>query len=150
MLQRLLRAKAPTEQRDENGETALHVAARHGNLNGISSLLDAGANVDAVSSRAWTPLHLACRYGCANIVLVLIRSGANVDRSGCYGWTALNFAIQNRHQECQKMLLEFGTIGTTNDYCSRRNAVGVVRQQWGIYRLSAKPQPVESVVPIVV
>lgn len=138
MVPRLLAAHAPTEQRDKDGETALHVAARHGNLDGVYLVLVAGADVNAVSSRDWTPLHLACRYGYDDIALVLLGFGANVNQPGPYGWTALHYALQNGHGECSRVLLRYGATDTADSYCAGCTVVGVVKEQWGIYRFNAK------------
>lgn len=149
MVGRLLGAKAPIEQRDKRGETALHVAARHGNLDGVNSILDAGADVDALSFHEWTPLHLACRYGYVNIARVLLESGADFNKTGSYGRTALDFAIHNGHGECQKMLSEYGA-DTADCHYAARTLIGVVEQHWGIYKRNVKVCLLESSVPTTV
>lgn len=138
MLSRLLRAKAPVDQRNECGETALHVACRHGNIRGVCSLLDVGADVETVSFHQWTPLRLACRYGNIDIARLLLDFGADVNKSGLYGWTALHYAVQNGHWECAKLLVRHGATDTVTSQNSRRTAAKGVKQQWGIYKFHVR------------
>ena len=139
MLPRLLRANAPVDRRDKDGETALHVASRHGNLRGVCSLLNAGADVDAVSSHEWTPLHLACRYGYMDIARLLLDSGACANKCGFYGRTALYYAVQNGHRDCVKVLLEYGATDTATSHNTRHTAADGMNQQWGICSFHVKP-----------
>lgn len=108
LLNRLLATGTPVNQRDENGETALHVAARHGYLEGLHRLLTNGAQVDATSAHGWTPLHLACRYGCVRATRVLLDFGAGVNRWGFHGWTALHYAVRGGYKDCVRVLLRYG------------------------------------------
>lgn len=133
MLPRLLRAQVPVDRRNRDDETALHVASRHGNLGGVCSLLNAGADVEAISSNGWTPLHLACRYGYVAIARLLLDSGACVDRAGFYGWTELHYAVQNGHRACIKLLAEYGATESSVSHNNRRPAAECMEQQWGIY-----------------
>ena len=41
------------------GQTAIHVAALHGNVEAMAALLDMGADPDVENSRGSTPLHFA-------------------------------------------------------------------------------------------
>jgi len=44
---------------DEDGYTALHLAAEHLNLFSVDLLITAGANINVSSRNGWTPLHMA-------------------------------------------------------------------------------------------
>ncbi|EQC26269.1 hypothetical protein SDRG_15856 [Saprolegnia diclina VS20] len=61
ILAMLLAHGAPVDATTEgdDGETALHIAARQGNARGVELLLQAGANADARSKSGKTPLDLA-------------------------------------------------------------------------------------------
>nr|KMM67101.1 hypothetical protein CPAG_03437 [Coccidioides posadasii RMSCC 3488] len=133
MVRRLLDAGAPVNQYDAAGETALHVATRHGNLNAAHVLLRAGAEVDAISAHEWTPLHLACRYGYVDIARALVVFGADVNKPGFHGWTALHYAVRGRHVNCARLLLEFGVEVDICDSDGRSALKEAKRQGWGVY-----------------
>ena len=59
-------------------DVALLTAARDGKLEEIRSLLDRGANVNAVGDLKCTPLHLASFYGHHQCVELLIDRGADI------------------------------------------------------------------------
>ena len=48
-----------TARTDIQGETPLHIAARHGNVEGLRKLLEGGADVNVRDIHGRTPLHLA-------------------------------------------------------------------------------------------
>lgn len=74
------------KERNEPGYTPLHVAAREGHEAAIRTLLDAGADVNAVDVstdkynhvNGWTPLHLTALTGKAKAAKLLVDNGANV------------------------------------------------------------------------
>lgn len=88
-------------ERDRVGMTALHLAARDGDVERVRALIGQGADVDApVRSREkrspeWgsTPLHYAVRDGHAQVVKLLIENGADVDAANDRGVTPLHRAI---------------------------------------------------------
>jgi len=57
----------------------------------------------------WTVLHVAATVGCAPMVKYILGiSGVNVNAKGKKGATPLVCAIDNRHQDCAKLLMEEG------------------------------------------
>eukprot|EP00854_Cymbomonas_tetramitiformis_P005537 gene5537-6716_t len=62
----------PIDQENEDGITALHMAAAAGHLQCLQCLLDAGANVAAVDPAGCTPLHFAAGVGKQSCVEVLV------------------------------------------------------------------------------
>ena len=86
----LLAANPDVELRDRFGRTALHWAARLGDLAAATALLKKGAEVkvrDDVDSSS--PLHLAAKAGRAALVKLLAAHGAEIDARTAYGQTPL-------------------------------------------------------------
>lgn len=68
----------------DDGATPLHVAVRHGHLDIVKALLDAGADIDAhttTSGEPRTALHDSYEYGQPDITALLIARGADYDIS---------------------------------------------------------------------
>lgn len=109
-VRQLLRDGADVNAAQGDGMTALHWAARHGDVSLTRMLLYAGARVDAVTRNGnYTPLHLASRNGRAPVVKVLIETGANVNApTSAGGSTPLHLAAGNGDTETILALLEGG------------------------------------------
>ncbi|MBV8896940.1 MAG: ankyrin repeat domain-containing protein [Acidobacteriaceae bacterium] len=93
-----------------DGWTPLHLAAFFGRPELASALLDAGANVDALSTNAMknTPLHAAAAGGHAKLVELLLKRGADPNSGQEGGWTALHSAAQAGNREMVEVLLANG------------------------------------------
>jgi len=59
-------------------QTALHIAARQGDVDGVELLLQRGAAPNSVTSDLNTPLHAAAREGHDNVANALIAHAANM------------------------------------------------------------------------
>jgi ankyrin repeat protein len=83
-----------------DGWTPLHLAAFFGNLDAARELLDAGADVHAVSRNGLTntPLHAATAGKHPEVALLLLESGAKSDAVDAGGYTPLQIATQNELQ----------------------------------------------------
>ncbi|XP_046691390.1 transient receptor potential cation channel, subfamily N, member 1 [Silurus meridionalis] len=68
----LLKSGAEVNTELENGETAMHVAARHGNLQVMKSLVEEGADLTWKSKAEETPLHVAVRHCHAHMVEAIL------------------------------------------------------------------------------
>jgi ankyrin repeat protein len=103
--------KQELEATDEEGQTALHVAALYGYDEVVSFLLGQGAMPSSRDGSNATPLMLACEEGCVGAARLLLQhaGGAQalleVDERG---WTALHYAAEYSHEETATFLLGQG------------------------------------------
>ena len=89
-------------------DVALRVAAEVGKLEEIRSLLDRGANINAVDAGKWTPLHHASVNGHHQCVELLLDRGANINAVDKYNYTPLHYASVNGHHQCIELLIDRG------------------------------------------
>ncbi|XP_063891010.1 ankyrin repeat domain-containing protein 11 isoform X4 [Helicoverpa armigera] len=100
--------KRTRQQRNERGETPLHVAAIRGDHDQVKKLLDQGQDPDVPDFAGWTPLHEACSYGWYQVVVVLVNGGANVNAKGLDDDTPLHDATTSGNLKMVKLLIEHG------------------------------------------
>ncbi|KAL7270756.1 Glycerophosphocholine phosphodiesterase [Rhizina undulata] len=99
----LVEAGVDVDYQDENGETALHHAARLGHVQCAKALIEGcdtqKANVElAEKTYGWTPLFVAAVEGNLGVVEVLIEiGGSDVDKVDLSGWTAIEHAALRGH-----------------------------------------------------
>ena len=87
------------------GFTPLHLAVSQ-KYSAVSKLLiDAGADIEAQTSRRSTPLHWACEGGELDIVEMLVEAGADVSVVDDDGYTCLILAVDVGHTETVRTLL---------------------------------------------
>ena len=115
----LLEADFDINAQDDQGETALHVAARFGHMECAKTLVEGTdtqrADLDlAEKIFAWTPLFVACVEGKLGIVQLLMASGAQSDRSDLSGWSAKEHAVLRGHLTIARCLNSSTFSSTTN------------------------------------
>ncbi|MFG1771733.1 ankyrin repeat domain-containing protein [Nocardia salmonicida] len=76
---------------DEWGRSALHYAARDGDVEAINGLL-ATEDVNAADSQGWTPLHFAAQDAHPAAIERLLDAGADIDALTEKGWPAVYLA----------------------------------------------------------
>lgn len=76
---------------DEWGRSALHYAARDGDVEAINGLL-ATEDVNAADSQGWTPLHFAAQDAHPAAIERLLDAGADIDALTEKGWPAIYLA----------------------------------------------------------
>jgi ankyrin repeat protein len=87
--------------------TALHMAARRGNVEVAEALLDCGANIEARDSLGDTPLRRSVNLDKTGVATLLVSRGADLHSVGSKGLTPLSAArtsgmrrlLQSRGQE---------------------------------------------------
>ena len=105
----LVEAGVDLNYRDDQGETALHVAARFGHTECARALLDGFDNEHAnteVGENAfgWTPLFFACVDGHLEIVELLVAAEADLQKTDTSGWTAKEHAVLRGHMNIARLL----------------------------------------------
>lgn len=75
-MQLLLDFGAPHDLANDQGDTALHLAAAAGHLPQVKALLQSLCEVDAQNSKGNTPLWLAAEGGHIHILHLLLQFGA--------------------------------------------------------------------------
>ena len=110
-------------RRNNDGETPLHLAIIHRNIEMCELLIEGGADVNVTDGDGGTPLHYATKRGHTvqlptaiiqvliavdtEIVKLLINAGADVNKEDD-GYTALHFATDMGHTEIVKLLINAG------------------------------------------
>jgi ankyrin repeat protein len=105
----LLEQGADVNAASGDGMTALHRAARTGNLAMAELLIGAGANLGAKTRLGeHTPLHVASASGRSGVVALLVAAGANVNAVTTTGATPLHFAAASGSADAVAGLLSGG------------------------------------------
>ncbi|XP_075393450.1 ankyrin repeat domain-containing protein 27 isoform X1 [Tenrec ecaudatus] len=93
---------------NQDGSSALHVAALHGRATFVPLLLKHGANVGARNANQAVPLHLACQKGHFEVVKCLLNANAKPNTQDLSGSTPLIYACASGHHEVAALLLQHG------------------------------------------
>ena len=85
---------------DEQGESALHVAARYGYVECVEAMLDSTQAVNlelTEKTYGWTPMFIAAVDGHLDVVKLLRQRGAQLSKSDFSGWTPQEHAALRGH-----------------------------------------------------
>ncbi|KAK6524413.1 hypothetical protein TWF281_011321 [Arthrobotrys megalospora] len=126
----LAEKQALADIKTELKETALHMAANDNCAFAARKLVDADANLEAVTKYGWTPLMEASRFGHVGVVKILVSAEATVNYQGFHGWTALHLAIRFNHPKVAEVLLGAGANPDLKDNDRSRSGGGKVKA-WG-------------------
>ncbi|CRG84290.1 Glycerophosphodiester phosphodiesterase GDE1 [Talaromyces islandicus] len=107
----LVEAGVDINFQDEQGETALHVAARFDHNECARILLEGSVHQKADTELAeitysWTPLFIACVDGSFAVAELLIKAGADLEKPDSSGWTAKEHAALRGHLNIARLLAE--------------------------------------------
>ncbi|XP_048697724.2 uncharacterized protein LOC125632890 isoform X4 [Caretta caretta] len=111
----LLKSGADVNVEQENGETAMHIAARHGNLRMIKALIEEGGELTSQSKAGECPLHIAVQHSHLPVVEEILNylatekshaeASACVNQENKHGKAALHLAAENGHDQIADVLL---------------------------------------------
>lgn len=108
-LERLLTQGTDVNQRDEQGDSALHHAVAEAQIEVVNVLLKrANIDVNLRNNKGETPLHLAGSRGRPKTVALLIEKGAELNAVDNIGKTALCWAASEGRPETIQALLDKG------------------------------------------
>jgi ankyrin repeat protein len=120
-----------------NGEPwPLHCAVRHGRVEIMTMLLDAGANINAVNERRLTAFHIAIWGNQFDALKLLLERGANLGVVDSTGSSLLSIAGQNTKTERFLILLLDG--GAPLDRLSNGDLMWLVKSAAVFNRLMAR------------
>lgn len=77
VVKELLRTGYNIDAKDQNGQTALHLACLAGEPKIAYELLEHGASTNCLDGKGYTPLHYACRQGHLQCVEYLLQHAAS-------------------------------------------------------------------------
>ncbi|KAI6085393.1 ankyrin repeat-containing domain protein [Hypoxylon rubiginosum] len=106
---------------DINQPTLFHAAIKIGCKEMVQLLLDAGADVNALTPKGGflnceaAALHVACQFAHVDIVRLLLDAGANPKLAGEHGTTALHVASSRGFASICKLLVDHGATLTLNE-----------------------------------
>ncbi|XP_042319422.1 kinase D-interacting substrate of 220 kDa isoform X4 [Sceloporus undulatus] len=112
-LKALLEKCKDVDERNENGQTPLMLAAEQGNLEIVQELIKKGANCNLEDADNWTALISAAKEGHVAIVSELLGCNVNMEHRDMGGWTALMWACYKGRTEVAELLLEKGANPNT-------------------------------------
>lgn len=85
--------------KDDKGNTALTIAADHGNVEAVNTLVKHGAHINyQIPGKLFTPLMLAVTKGHNEVVKYLLINGADKNIVDAHGKTALDHAQEGKKQ----------------------------------------------------
>ncbi len=105
----LISALIANEEALRFADSAIHIAAKNGDMGKIGAALEAGAHIDAADEFGKTPLHHAAENGHVETTKSLLTRGADANLRDAQGHTALQLALDNGHSQTASALLEATT-----------------------------------------
>lgn len=112
----LLNYNTEIDAPDGNGYTPLHYATQSYNIAAILTLLDRGANVNALSNNETSALDMACQNGKEDLANIFVLHKSNLNRcNGMNGMSPLHAAIVNGLGLTVSLLLKNGADPNLSD-----------------------------------
>jgi len=115
VIQRLLDSGININQCGFAGNTALHTAARDGNIEVLKVLLEHGANPDVLNTGSSTPLHVAAYHARLEAIKILIQYNADPNIKNLDGHTVYHTARVLQHKNVLDFLNSMFTVCISRD-----------------------------------
>lgn len=111
--------------KNNNGNTALHIATLFGNKDLVKTLILNYRNIDINSSnnKGRTPIYLAAEMGKADILEELLNLKADVNLQDVYSLAPLTIAVLNKHINIVKVLLNPELVNPVNINLTTNNSI---------------------------
>ena len=111
IVQMLVDAGVDLNYQDDQGESALHIAARFGHSDCAEILLKGSRKQKAdpgivEKTYGWTPLFVACMDGHLGVAELLINAGADLTKCDTSGWTCAEHAALRGHLKIARRLAQ--------------------------------------------
>ena len=106
---------------ERSKETALHTASRVGDIQGMKTLLDKGADINALSFSKSTPLYMACYYSQEEAAEFLILHGCDINQQDVTHRSPLMLTIERGMTSLMQTLLNDPTCDVTQFDRRKRN-----------------------------
>ena len=94
----------PVNLVDNDGNTGLHLAARHGRHTVAKMLINYGIDINLRNYEGQTALIIAAKHGHANLIRYFLDCHANVDILCSRGWSALMWACAEKQIQAARLL----------------------------------------------
>ncbi|XP_067907002.1 ankyrin repeat and SOCS box protein 15-like isoform X2 [Heterodontus francisci] len=105
------------QQRTEDGDTPLTLAATGGMLGNVQALLEKRICPNVTNNRGETPLLIAVKKNSLEMVSVLLQHGALINRPCVRRWTAMHEAAKQGHDNMVALLLRNnGSVNQKDGY----------------------------------
>ncbi|XP_022665318.1 tyrosine-protein kinase HTK16-like isoform X2 [Varroa jacobsoni] len=109
VVRELLQSDYNIDAKNQDGQTALHLACLEGEPKIALELLDRGASPNCLDGKGHTPLHYACREGYFHCVQHLLDHGASMTIYSLGSrWAPLHFAAYRGDEDIVRLLLDEG------------------------------------------
>ena len=140
-----LKKGAALHAKNNQGVSALIIAANNGHHEAVKVLIDAGAHIDDYSNNGRTPLIWAAWWGHLKVVEVLLNHNAHVNEQDNHGMTPLMSATVNGHIGVVELLLKHGKskVGMKNEWNSTALSIAKRKQYHHIIELLEPLHPYE-------
>ena len=102
----LLKAHFKPDELDDDGSSALHLAATNGNVKIVQTLLEGAASLFLRDGTLWTPLHRAANVNRVEVAQLLIDQGANLLIGDYNDWTCMHVAAMKGNVSVIEVLLQ--------------------------------------------
>jgi acyl-CoA-binding protein len=104
LMEKALTLSDDVDERDDNGQCALHIAADKGHVECVKLLLDAGSDPNAVDFEGISVLEAAVIGGSIEVCKILLDAGADPDHEDADGDTPRTCAEDDSDEEIQTLL----------------------------------------------